>query len=330
MVKLADNNPSEANFTAYMNEMRSLDICKHKNYEDINKHADELIMKIRKGEKAQKLIDESKNMSFIRRRELQRNVIDGKKAKEKLLMANIRLVPSIAKRYKNKGLGIDDLVQEGNCGLLHALDKYEIGKGTKFTTYATPWIMQYISRALQNQGRSVRIPAYIEQNLRTIELARIQFEHENNAEPSVSDIAAIVDMPADKVAEYLQYDSNTTAASLDAKIDVNDHGVDMTLANVVLDKDDGKPSVIDMVVESDYSEALLNIIKDKLSATEQFVIIHSYGFTENENQMTLAEIAAKLNMTREGVRQIRLRAENKLHTLLKDNFTDDEIMKMMG
>lgn len=328
MVKLADNNPSEANFTAYMNEMRSLDICKH--YDDINKHADELIMKIRAGEKAQKLINESKNMSFIRRRELQRKVTDGKNARERLLMANIRLVPSIAKRYKNKGLGIDDLVQEGNCGLLHALDKYEIGKGTKFTTYATPWIMQYISRALQNQGRSVRIPAYIESNLRTIAIAKAQFEHENNTEPSVSDIAAIVGMPADKVAEYLQYDSNTTATSLDAKIDMNDHGIDMTLADVVLDKDDGKPSVIDMAVESDNSETLLNVIKDKLSATEQFVIIHSYGFTEDESKMTLADIATELGMTREGVRQVKLRSESKLYSLLKDNFSDDEIIEMMG
>lgn len=327
---MADRNPSEANFTAYMNEMRSLEICKSKNYKKVNDRTDELVMEMRDGEEAERIMRNSPNIAFISRRELQRRIAAGRKAKEQLIMANIRLVPALAKKYKNKGLGIDDLVQEGNCGLIHALEKYELGKGTKFTTYASQWIMQYMSRALQNQGRSIRIPVYIEAHIRAIQNAIQQFEHENNAEPSISDISAITGLEPDKVAEYMKYDKDTTATSLDAKIPNGDHGNNMTLADFILDKDDGNPGVSETVEQADASNALMNVIGNNLSATEQFVILNRYGLGGDGKEKTLEEVASSLGMTREGVRKVGLRAERKLKALLAETFSESEITEMIG
>lgn len=325
---MSDRNPSESNFTAYMNEMRSLEICR--DYKKTNDRAEELIIEMRKGEEAERILNGSPDIAFLRRRELQRQMAAGRDARERLIMANIRLVPAIAKKYKNNGLGMDDLVQEGNCGLIHALEKYELGKGTKFTTYAIPWIMQYVSRALQNQGRSVRIPAYMESAVRGIRNAIQQFEHENDTEPSISDISAITGIKPEKVAEYLKYDHDTTAASLDAKINGGgDDRNDATLADVVLEKDDGKPGVAETFEQADARNAIMDAVKG-LSETERFVIVNTYGLGEGERTKTVAEIARALGMTRESVRKARIGAERKLKESLTEMFSENELSEMAG
>lgn len=317
---------------AYMNEMRSREDCR--NYKEINAHEDEIIANIEKGKQAANEIKhltetgEWEKLSFKERRALQLTVKKGKDEREKLLNANIRLVPAVAKKFQNQGLPLVDLISYGNQGLCHAIDLYKTGYGTKFSTYATTWIKQFIDRALKNTGRSVRMPVHVETELRKVNRAYYEMSKTIDRAPTCSELSAELGMPVERIKELMEYDNNTRTASLDMTVQGKGDDKSTTLGEIVLNTDDGAMSVFDQSVKEETTNNVLSII-DKMSEREKYVIMSTYGLGGFEPK-TLDEIGGELGLTRERVRQIRVQAEKKFKKIVAARFNTVEINEMMG
>lgn len=321
------NNQDDLNLDMYMNEMRARKDCK--NYKAVNAHEEEIINSIITGRKAaEKLRALNANESIDSKAEafrLRALVRAGKKARDAIVTANMRLVPAIAKKYQNQGLPLIDLIQYGNMGLLHAIDLYETGHGTKFTTYATPWIQQYIDRALKNTARSVRMPVHVETELRKINKATVELKDTLQRMPTFYELSEKTGIPSARVKELVDLDDNTRAASLDMNVSNDDKAT--TLGEIVLNTDDGSLSVFETTVKQETAEGVLSFI-NQLSTREKTVLMASYGL--NGDKKTLDELGKQLGLTRERVRQIRVAAEDKLRKLISNKFTETEIIEMMG
>lgn len=236
--------------------------------------------------------------------ELTRRMKEGdKEARRRLIQANLRLVVSIARRYQNRGLSFQDLIQEGSLGLIRAVEKFDPERGFKFSTYATWWIRQGVTRALADKGRTIRVPVHVNEVIAKLRRVARSFRMENSRSPTMEELAREAQLPLSKV--LLAVSSCQQLQSLDNLVAFDS---DMVLGDLIADSRSQKPEDLasDKVLKEKCDQLLA-----KLSDLERAVIQLRFGLG-NAGGLTLQEAARQLNLSRERVRQIQVSALAKL------------------
>ncbi len=258
---------------------------------------------IEAGRAARRELDQGTGLTAARARALRRTVADGERAAEEFTNANLRLVVSIAKKYQSIDMPLLDLVQEGNLGLIHAVEKFDWRKGFKFSTYATWWIRQAIGRGIDNTSRTIRLPVHAGDQIRRLLRVRSQMEGELGRPPTAAELSEAMQIPEAQVAELLQYGNDPV--SLETPIGADG---DTELADIVADLSAASP--FDLV-----ADAMLGAEIDKLLASlderEREILRLRYGLDRGDPR-TLEEVGSALNLTRERIRQIERTALSKL------------------
>lgn len=253
-------------------------------------------------------------LSAAEERELTGKVTTGDfAARQKMIVSNLRLVVNIAKRYIHRGLSFLDLIEEGNLGLIHALEKFEPARGFRFSTYATWWIRQYIERAIMEQSRTIRLPVHIVKAINVLLRARRHLLLQGAMDASEADIAGFVGLPVDEVRHLLRL--NDRMVSLDTPLEAD---ADFTMADALPDEHGELP---DTALEKAEMRVVIGRWLEQLGPKQRWVIERRFGLNDQEVQ-TLEQLADELEVSRERVRQIQTEALQLMRKYLRRNGLD--------
>ncbi|MCU1497482.1 MAG: rpoD [Acidimicrobiales bacterium] len=242
-------------------------------------------------------------LAMVDRKRLERTARDGERAKSDLIQANLRLVVSIAKRYVGRGMQLLDLIQEGNLGLMRAVEKFDYTKGFKFSTYATWWIRQAITRAIADQARTIRIPVHMVESINKVHRIQRQMMQELEREPTIDELAHKVDMTPDRVREIMRISQDPL--SLDSPVGETD---DSNLSDFIEDTQADAPA--EMAARKMLGDAVIEALSE-LSDREKQVVRLRFGLDDGQAR-TLEEVGKEFGVTRERIRQIEAKTLAKL------------------
>ena len=290
--------PSEDTISLYLREMSRVPLLNMEQEVDLAKRYEA-------GKAArEKLIKLNGNTTEKKRTELENIEQDGLKAREHLIKANTRLVVSVAKRYNGRGVPFLDLIQEGNLGLMKAVEKYDYRKGFRFSTYATWWIRQTITRAIADQGRTIRVPVHMVDRIRVMYKRTHELEQKLGREPTVDELAESLEIPKQK----LEWMIRVSWLPLSLETPINEDEDESELGNFIEDQDTPTPS------QSVYTKLLsekIDEILESLPYREARILRLRFGL-ENGRFYTLEEVGKKFGLTRERIRQIETKALRRL------------------
>ncbi len=280
----------------YLNEIGRVDLLTSEEEVDLAKRVDA-------GAAAAAILDSMVHLTPERRGRLRIIERSGQRAKQQLTEANLRLVVSIAKRYVGRGLQFPDLIQEGNLGLMRAVDKFDFTRGYKFSTYATWWIRQMISRSIADQSRTIRIPVHLVETMNKIKRTERALVQKLGREPTVEEVARAVELPVERIEEFRQLAIDP--ASLDAPVGEDGDGV---MGELIEDQNAVVPAeAASYLLLQDHLENILA----ELSVRERTVIEQRFGLRD-AHPHTLEQVGTDLGLTRERIRQIEAKALAKL------------------